>query len=434
VETMYGPVTVVAYFQGTITQYQLTTSVSPSGGGTLTFSPSCCTYNAGTQVTITATQAGNYQFSGWTGVDSSSGATGYVTMNANRSVTANFVPTTTYTLTTTVSPSGGGTLTFSPSCCTYNAGTQVTITATQASNYQFSGWTGVDSSSGATGYVTMNANKSVTANFASIGSGPTITAFSPTAAPVGTTVTIQGANFGSTGTVTFGQTSAAIVSWASGSIVATVPGGLAAGSLTVTVTAGGQNGTGSFTVSPGITTLSPNPVTPGSQVTITGTSFGAAQGTVSFNGTAATVSTWTDSSITATVPAGTVSGSVVVTANSVASSPAAFTVTTPQNYTISGTVTIGSCPLAGVTVGLTGFPNTTTNASGAYNFSSVPGAANYQITLQLTNYTFPTAPYPITNLSATQQINFAANGPAIPSREYIRLGGRMIAISNCRSQ
>src|SRR6266545_155815 len=52
-------------------QYSLTTSVSPSGSGTLTFIPPCCTYNAGTLVTITATAASGYQISSFTGVDSS---------------------------------------------------------------------------------------------------------------------------------------------------------------------------------------------------------------------------------------------------------------------------------------------------------------------------------------------------------------------------
>jgi Divergent InlB B-repeat domain len=157
---------VTANFTQTVTSYSLTTSVSPSGSGTLTFSPPCCTYNAGTQVTIIPSAASGYQFNGWTGVDSGSGAIGYVTMNSNRSVTANFIQISTqYQLTTNVSPSGSGTLNFNPPCCTYNAGTQVTITASAASGYQFSSFTGVDSSTGSTGYVTMNGNRSVTGSF-----------------------------------------------------------------------------------------------------------------------------------------------------------------------------------------------------------------------------------------------------------------------------
>ena len=162
--TMDANKSVTANFTPTVTSYSLATSVNPSGSGTLAVSPACCTYNSGTQVTITAIPASGYQFSGWSGVDSSIGMTGYVTMNSNRSVTANFSQIATqYQLTTNVSPSGSGTLNFSPPCCTYNAGTPVTITASAASGYQFNGWTGVDSSNGSTGYATMNANRSVAA-------------------------------------------------------------------------------------------------------------------------------------------------------------------------------------------------------------------------------------------------------------------------------
>jgi hypothetical protein len=438
VETMYGPVTVVAYFQGTITQYQLTTSVSPSGGGTVTPScPSGCSYDSGSQVTITATPASGYQFTGFTGSTNTSSNPLTLTLTSAMTETANFTPIV-YQLTTSVNPSGGGTVTPScPSGCSYNSGSQVTITATPASGYQFSNFTGTTNSSTSPLSFTMTGAANETANFVVTTPNPIVTAFSSNPAPVGTSVTIQGQNFGSTqGTVTFGQTTAAIGSWNATNITATVPTGLAAGALTVTVTTSAGAGTNTFTVNPGISGLSPNPLTPGSPVTITGTSFGATQAlsTVTFNGTAATaISTWTDTSLVATVPSGTVAGSVVVTVNNTASAGTAYTVTTPQNYTISGTVTIGSCPLAGVTVSLTGVPSTTTNSSGAYSFT-VAGGANYTLTPSLTDYTFTPASFTVNNLSSNQQRNFTASGPAIPSREYIRLGGRIIAVANCGSQ
>jgi len=46
----------------------------------------------------------------------------------------------------------------------------------------------------------------------------------------------------------------------------------------------------------------------GSMVTLSGTNFGVAQGTVSFSGTSATISTWGDTSINAQVPATLVPG------------------------------------------------------------------------------------------------------------------------------
>jgi hypothetical protein len=53
----------------------------------------------------------------------------------------------------------------------------------------------------------------------------------------------------------------------------------------------------------------------GTVLTITGTNFGATQGTstVSFNGTPATPSNWSDTSIVTTVPGGATTGEVVVT-------------------------------------------------------------------------------------------------------------------------
>lgn len=68
-----------------------------------------------------------------------------------------------YTITTAVT--GSGTVALNPTGGTYAAGTQVTLTATPASGYQFNNWSG-----GVTGTtnpvtVTVNANLAVTANF-----------------------------------------------------------------------------------------------------------------------------------------------------------------------------------------------------------------------------------------------------------------------------
>ena len=80
----------------------------------------------------------------------------------------------------------------------------------------------------------------------------------------------------------------------------------------------------SFTVlaTPTITSLSPTSGAVGASVTITGTNFGSTQGTstVTFNGTtAATITSWSATSIVAKVPAGATTGNVVVTVGGVAS-------------------------------------------------------------------------------------------------------------------
>src|SRR5208283_1302497 len=152
-------------------QYYLTTTVSPSGGGTIY--PSCpggCAYNSGSLVTITATPASGYHFTGFTGSVNSGSNPLTVTMNSGMTETANFAQNVTYyTITTTVSPSGAGTV--NPSCpsgCSYGGGSQVTITATPASGYQFNGFTGTVSSGSNPLTVTLNSAMTETANFTPI--------------------------------------------------------------------------------------------------------------------------------------------------------------------------------------------------------------------------------------------------------------------------
>jgi uncharacterized repeat protein (TIGR02543 family) len=161
----------------TSTNFSLTTNVSPSGGGSVSRSPNAATYASGTVVTLTATPASGYNFTGWSGDVTGTSTSVTVTMTANRTVTATFTNSTgtSYTLTTTVSPTGGGTITRSPNATTYAAGTVVTLTATAASGYSFTGWSGGASGTNATTTVTMNANTSVTAGFTtSGGSGTTL--------------------------------------------------------------------------------------------------------------------------------------------------------------------------------------------------------------------------------------------------------------------
>ena len=75
---------------GTSTSYVLTTSANPSAGGSVSRSPNASSYSPGTVVTLTATPASGYTFTGWSGGASGANATTTVTMNANTSVTANF--------------------------------------------------------------------------------------------------------------------------------------------------------------------------------------------------------------------------------------------------------------------------------------------------------------------------------------------------------
>jgi hypothetical protein len=79
---------------------------------------------------------------------------------------------------------------------------------------------------------------------------PSITTLAPTSGPVGTAVTISGANFGTTqgtSTVRFNGTLATTSSWNGTTITATVPAGATTGNVVVTVGGRASNGVG-FTV------------------------------------------------------------------------------------------------------------------------------------------------------------------------------------------
>ena len=186
-----SPVTVTAASTGT---YTLTVnSVNPASGVGISVSPAdndakgngttsfVRTYNQNTQVTLTAlSTAGGNSFSSWTGCDQAPGIVCIVTMTAAKTVTANYTTSAgTFTLTVnssnpssgvgiTVLPtdkngSGNGTTSFSR---TYNQATQVTLTApATAGGNTFSSWTGCDDALGITCTVTMNAAKTVTANY-----------------------------------------------------------------------------------------------------------------------------------------------------------------------------------------------------------------------------------------------------------------------------
>ncbi|MGJ5814497.1 beta strand repeat-containing protein [Paludibaculum fermentans] len=169
----------------------------------------------------------------------------------------------------------------------------------------------------------------------SVAPPPTISAIAPTSGAIGTAVTLSGSNFGATqggSTVKFNGTNAVVISWSSTSIIAQVPAGATNGLVSVSVNSSVAYSPQTFTVTataaPNITSITPSTGAIGTSVVITGTNFGASQGssTVGFNGTAATAISWSNTSIVAVVPAGTINGTVVVRVNAVSSNPMPFSV------------------------------------------------------------------------------------------------------------
>ncbi|QIL77940.1 hypothetical protein G7064_05245 [Hymenobacter sp. HDW8] len=161
------------------TTYTLTTTASPGAGGTVGRSPNATSYASGSVVSLTATPAAGYTFTGWSGDATGTTNPLSVTMSANKSITATFTqtPPTTYTLTTTASPTVGGSIGRSPNATSYASGTVVSLTATPAAGYTFTGWSGDATGTTNPLAVTMSANKSITATFTATGGGQQVVSF-----------------------------------------------------------------------------------------------------------------------------------------------------------------------------------------------------------------------------------------------------------------
>lgn len=201
--------------------------------------------------------------------------------------------------------------------------------------------------------------------FVYVSVNPSISSLSPTSGSIGTSVTINGSNFGADPGVGNRSTalnnvtlngvqvaSANITSWSTTAIQFTVPSGATTGP--VRVTAGGILGnvvTFTVLVGPQISSLAPGSGAAATAVTINGSGFGATQGTstVTFNGIAAAVSSWSAAQILASVPCTASTGPVVVTVGGVASNGVSFTVIpqisslTPSSGTTGASVTINGC-------------------------------------------------------------------------------------------
>lgn len=160
------------------------TITPPTGGKIVTAGVNCglgsstCStqYAAGFPVALTATAGSGYTFGGWTG-DCVNGTT---SMTQDRTCGATFNSTSgggggTFTL-TIASPTGGTITTAGINCgvggstcsTSFASGFQVTLTATPASGYVFSAWTGDCASGGTT---TMSQNRSCGATFTPTGGG-----------------------------------------------------------------------------------------------------------------------------------------------------------------------------------------------------------------------------------------------------------------------
>ncbi|HEY2361274.1 MAG TPA: IPT/TIG domain-containing protein, partial [Candidatus Angelobacter sp.] len=209
---------------------------------------------------------------------------------------------------------------------------------------------------------------------------PTITSLTPSTGAVATSVVIAGTNFRTpqgSSTVSFNGVNSTPTAWSATSITAPVPTGATTGSVVVTV--GGQASNGStFTVTaaPSITSLAPNTGAVGSVITISGSNFGSTQGNggVKFGTLAATITSWSPTSIVATVPTGAVTASVVVTAaGGVASNGSTFTITAAPAIT---SVTPAAGGGFGSSFTITGTSFGATQGNGGVKLNSIPATVS----------------------------------------------------------
>jgi len=142
--------------------------IAAGSGGTIDPSPGTYTYDEGTEVAIRAIPNSGYTFSGWSGDASGTTNPITITMDSDKSIAANFSPPQCML---TIATGTGGTTNPAPGSYLYDSGTQVSATATASSGYQFSGWSG--DASGITNpiTITMDSDKSITANFTAISTG-----------------------------------------------------------------------------------------------------------------------------------------------------------------------------------------------------------------------------------------------------------------------
>lgn len=174
---------------------------------------------------------------------------------------------------------------------------------------------------------------------------------------------------------------------------------------------------------PSISGLSPSSGNTGTSVTVTGSNFGATQGasTVTFNGVAATPTSWSNTGITAPVPASATTGPVIVTVGGNASNSLTYTVATSGSISGKVTKSDGVTALIGTSVkiyqGATQAGATTTNSTGDYSFSTLnPGT--YRVEATYSGYGSGSRAAVVT-VGVNTAVNFSLEEIATGSVSYI---------------
>ncbi len=202
---------------------------------------------------------------------------------------------------------------------------------------------------------------------------PTVTSIVPTSGVIGSVVTITGTNFtGVTSVKFFNNVTATITNNTGTQVTVTVPAGAVTGPITVSKTGCADVQTPVFTVPllcPTVSGISSTSGAVGSSVTITGTNLSNVTSVKFANNVTATITGNTATSVTVTVPAGAVNGSLTISKTGCADvQTAPFTVTGGCNGV---TITVNPATLVGAMV----------NQAYSVNFTATGGTGPYQFTL-----------------------------------------------------
>jgi uncharacterized repeat protein (TIGR02543 family) len=157
----------------TFTTVKVYTLNITSAYGTVVKNPNALTYNTGTSVQLTATPNTGYTFSSWSGDATGSKNPLTVVVDGNKNITANFTSNATnFTLNITAL---NGSVSRNPDQLTYPNGTNVILTPTPNSGFDFSSWNGDATGTANPLTVNMNSTKNIIALFTpSVAQGPGI--------------------------------------------------------------------------------------------------------------------------------------------------------------------------------------------------------------------------------------------------------------------
>ncbi len=272
---------------------------------------------------------------------------------------------------------------FSPATVKFNG---TTASATITSTTEINATVPSGATAGPITITTTNGNVTSIDNFTT-SAGPIVTNFSPTLGNSTSAVTIGGFNLATVTSVTFDGLAGSITGYSANGIQAFPPSNSGIGPIKVFTATSSFTTSNNFTnaAGPVITDFSPVLGPVGSLVTIDGINFTSAT-TVKIGGVAASAGLVGSTELSATVPAGAVTGAIWVSGNST-------TFTTSSNFTVTSAkpVITGSAPLYGVrgqTVAING-ANFTNLATPAVEFGGVTAVNQIPTTTTEVNATVP---------------------------------------------